>query len=223
MKTLTDFVALILALAASGIMASGMPAAAQTSALAADLEVDTLMSMPSVGMRAAMQAYNGGACHVTPISDLPIAVRSVFGQPVSSIFVGQTPAASHFIASDVDKTYFSNRTVVVSLCSHLKPGQELEAMRKSAEKHGLPNASHLAWIWETLSFDRGTHEETVVSRFYLDDHGLPMKALGEIFPGLPALMVLRPTSPSYYHDIENFLESHQPARPSEIAHLNSSK
>ena len=157
-----------------------------------------------------MQAFNGGACQVTPISDLPVAVRSIFGRPVSSIFVGQSDVAAHFIASDIDKTYFSNGTVVVSVCSHLKPGAELDAMRKTAEKHGVPNASHLSWMWETLSFDQSTHEETVLSRFYLDEHGMLVKALGELFPGLPALMTIPANSPNFQHDIANFLESHRP-------------
>jgi hypothetical protein len=124
--------------------------------------------------------------------------------------VGQSPLEAHFIASDIDKTYFSNGTVVVSLCSHLKPGAELDAMRKTAEKHGVPNAAHLSWVWETLSFDQSTHQETVLSRFYLDGHGMLMKALGELFPGLPALMTIPANSPAFHHDIASFLESHHP-------------
>jgi hypothetical protein len=156
---------------------------------------------------------------VTPISDLPVAVRSVFGQPVSSIFVGQSELAAHFIASDIDKSYFSNGKVVVSVCSHLKAGAELDAMRKSAEKHGVPNASHLSWVWETLSFDESTNEETVLSRFYLDEHGLLLKALGELFPGLPALMTIPPNSPNFQQDIANFLASHRPpVQSAEVEH-----
>ena len=96
------------------------------------------------------------------------------------------------------------------MCSHLKPGAELEAMRKAAEKHGVTNAAHLSWVWETLSFDQTTHEETVLSRFYLDEHGMLLKALGELFPGLPALMTVPQDSPSFPRDIANFLESHHP-------------
>lgn len=203
MKTLTALVVLL----------AGLSASAQTPAsLAADVDVDTLMGMHTLGEKAVMQAFNGGACHVTPVSDVPVAVRSVFGQPVSSIFTGQTPVASHFIASDVDKTYFANNKVVVSVCSHLKPGATLDAMRISAAKHGVPNAAHLSWMWETLSFDESTHEQTVLSRFYLDEHGMLVKALGEVFPGLPALMVLHPASPAFYHDIEAFLQSHHPVQ-----------
>lgn len=188
-----------------------LSASAQTSSRrTSDLDPDTLMGMHSVAERTVMQAYNGGACHVTPLSDLPVAVRSIFGQPVPSIFVGQNATAAHFIASDVDKAYFSNRSIVVSVCSRLKPGTELSALRKVAQKYGLPNAAHLAWMWETLSFDQITHEETVLSRFYLDEHGMLVKALGEVFPGLPSLMVLRPGSPSFHQDIATFLESHQP-------------
>lgn len=201
MKTLTAFVVLLL----------GISASAQTTSLqASNLDFDTLMSMHTLGEKAVMEAYNGGACHVTPVSDLPVAVRSVFGKPVTSIFVGQSPLASHFIASDVDKTYFPNGKVVVSVCSHLKAGSELDAMRKTAAKHGVPNADHLAWMWETLSFDESTHEETVLTRFYLDEHGMLMKALGELFPGMPTLMTLQPNSPYFHHDIEAFLESHRP-------------
>jgi hypothetical protein len=139
-----------------------------------------------------------------------VAVRSVFGQPVSSIFVGQSELAAHFIASDIDKSYFSNGKVVVSVCSHLKPGTELDAMRKTAEKHGVPNAEHLSWVWETLSFDESTREETVLARYYLDEHGLLLKALGELFPGLPALMTISPDSPNFQQDIASFLETHRP-------------
>ena len=209
MKTLTTFVLLLV----------GLTASAQTPRLqATDLDMDTLMSMHSLGEKTVMQGFSG-ACHVTPISDVPIAVRSVFGQPVSSIFIGQSLLAAHFIASDVDKTYFSNSKIVVSLCSHLKPGAALDAMRKTAEKHGVPNASHLAWMWETLSFDESTHEETVLSRFYLDEHGMLVKALGELFPGLPALMVIQPGSPYFHHDIEAFLQSHHPVQSAQAAHL----
>jgi hypothetical protein len=201
MKTLTALVVLFV----------GLTASAQNPSLqAASVDFDTLMSMHSLGEKVVMQAFNGGACHVTPISDLPVAVRSVFGQPVSSIFVGQSPVAAHFIASDIDKTYFANGKVVVSLCSHLKPGTELDAMRKAAAKHGVPNASHLSWMWETLSFDQSSHEETVLSRFYLDEHGMLVKALGELFPGMPALMTLQPNSPQFHHDVEAFLASHHP-------------
>jgi hypothetical protein len=83
-------------------------------------------------------------------------------------------------------------------------------MRKTAEKHGVPNASRLSWMWETLSFDQSTHEETVLSRFYLDEHGMLVKALGELFPGLPALMTIPANSPNFQHDIASFLESHRP-------------
>jgi hypothetical protein len=68
----------------------------------------------------------------------------------------------------------------------------------------------MSWVWETLSFDQSTHEETVLSRFYLDEHGMLMKALGELFPGLPALMTIPANSPAFHHDIANFLESHHP-------------
>jgi hypothetical protein len=200
MKTLTALVFLV-----------GLTASAQTPSLqGTTVDFETLMSMPSLGEKIVKEAFNGGACQVTPISDLPVAVRSIFGRPVSSIFVGQSDMAAHFIASDIDKTYFSNGTVVVSVCSHLKPGAELDAMRKTAQKHGVPNASHLSWTWETLSFDQSTHEETVLSRFYLDEHGMLVKALGELFPGLPALMTIPANSPNFQHDIANFLESHRP-------------
>jgi hypothetical protein len=200
MKTLTALIMLV-----------GLTASAQTPSLqGANVDFDTLMSMHSLGEKVVMKAFNGGACQVTPLSDLPVAVRSVFGREVSSIFVGQSAEAAHFIASDIDKTYFSNGTVVVSLCSHLKPGAELDAMRKTAEKHGVPNAAHLSWVWETLSFDQSTHQETVLSRFYLDEHGMLMKALGELFPGLPALMTIPENSPAFHHDIASFLESHRP-------------
>ena len=189
----------------------GLTASAQTPGLqGANMDFDTLMSMHSLGEKVVAQAFNGGACQVTPLSDLPVAVRSIFGRPVSSIFVGQSDVAAHFIASDIDKSYFSNGKVVVSVCSHLKPGAELEAMRKAAEKHGVTNAAHLSWVWETLSFDQTTHEETVLSRFYLDEHGMLLKALGELFPGLPALMTVPQDSPSFPRDIANFLESHHP-------------
>jgi hypothetical protein len=200
MKTLTALVFLV-----------GLTASAQTPSLqGTSVDFDTLMSMPSLGEKIVKEAFNGGACQVTPISDLPVAVRSVFGRPVSSIFVGQSDMAAHFIASDIDKTYFSNGRVVVSVCSHLKPGAELDAMRKTAQKHGVPNASRLSWMWETLSFDQSTHEETVLSRFYLDEHGMLVKALGELFPGLPALMTIPANSPNFQHDIASFLESHRP-------------
>jgi hypothetical protein len=200
MKTLTVLVFLV-----------GLTASAQTPSLqGTSVDFDALMSMPSLGEKIVKEAFNGGACQVTPISDLPVAVRSVFGRPVSSIFVGQSDVAAHFIASDIDKTYFSNGTVVVSVCSHLKPGAELDAMRKTAQKHGVPNASHLSWVWETLSFDQSTHEETVLSRFYLDEHGMLVKALGELFPGLPALMTIPANSPNFQQDIAKFLESHRP-------------
>jgi hypothetical protein len=200
MKTLTALVFLV-----------GLTASAQTPSLqATSVDFDSLMSMQSLGEKVVMQAFNGGACQVTPISDLPVAVRSVFGRPVSSIFVGQSESAAHFIASDIDKSYLSNGKVVVSVCSHLKHGAELDAMRKTAEKHGVPNALHLSWVWETLSFDESTHEETVLSRFYLDEHGMLVKALGELFPGLPALMTIPANSPAFQHDIANFLESHHP-------------
>lgn len=189
----------------------GLTASAQTPGLqGTTMDFDTLMSMHSLGEKVVAQAFNGGACQVTPLSDLPVAVRSIFGRPVSSIFVGQSELASHFIASDIDKSYFSNGKVVVSVCSHLKPGAELDAMRKSAEKHGVPNAAHLSWVWETLSFDQTTHQETVLTRFYLDEHGMLLKALGELFPGLPALMTVPQDSPSFPRDIANFLESHHP-------------
>jgi hypothetical protein len=189
----------------------GLTASAQTPGLqGTTMDFDTLMSMHSLGEKVVAQAFNGGACQVTPLSDLPVAVRSIFGRPVSSIFVGQSELASHFIASDIDKSYFSNGKVVVSVCSHLKPGAELDAMRKSAEKHGVPNAAHLSWVWETLSFDQTTHQETVLTRFYLDEHGMLLKALGELFPGLPALMTVPQGSPSFPRDIANFLESHHP-------------
>jgi len=200
MKTLTALVFLV-----------GLTASAQTPSLqATSVDFDSLMSMQSLGEKVVMQAFNGGACQVTPISDLPVAVRSIFGRPVSSIFVGQSELAAHFIASDIDKSYFSNGKVVVSVCSHLKRGAELDAMRRTAVKHGVPNASHLSWMWETLSFDEITHEETVLSRFYLDEHGMLVKALGELFPGLPALMTIPANSPAFQHDIANFLESHHP-------------
>jgi hypothetical protein len=189
----------------------GLTASAQTPSLqGTSVDFDSLMSMHSLGEKVVMQAFNGSACQVSPLSDLPVAVRSIFGRPVSSIFVGQSEMASHFIASDIDKSYFSNGKVVVSLCSHLKPGAELDAMRKTAEKHGVPNASHMSWVWETLSFDQSTHEETVLSRFYLDEHGMLVKALGELFPGLPALMTIPANSPNFHSDIANFLESHHP-------------
>jgi hypothetical protein len=209
MKTLTTLVFLI-----------GLTASAQTPSLqGTSVDFDTLMSMPSLGEKVVMQAFNGGACQVTPISDLPVAVRSVFGRPVSSIFVGQSPLAAHFIASDIDKTYFANGTVVVSVCSHLKPGAELDAMRKTAQKHGVPNASHLSWVWETLSFDQSTHEETVLSRFYLDEHGMLVKALGELFPGLPALMTIPANSPNFQQDIATFLQTHRPpVQSAEVEH-----
>jgi hypothetical protein len=192
-------------------MLVGLTASAQTPALqGASIDFDTLMSMHSLGEKTIMQAFNGGACQVSPLSDLPLAMRSVLGRQVSSIFVGQSPQEAHFIASDIDKTYFSNGTIVVSLCSHLKPGTELDEMRKTAEKHGVPNATHLTWVWETLSFDQNTHQETVLSRFYLDEHGMLMKALGELFPGLPSLMTIPENSPAFHRDIENFLESHRP-------------
>ena len=207
MKTLTAFVVLLV----------GLTASAQTPSLqASDVDFDSLMSMHSVAEKVVMQAFNGGACHVTTVSDLPVAVRSVFGQPVASIFVGQSPLAAHFIASDIDKTYFSNNKVVVSLCSHLKPGAELDQMRKAAARHGVPNGSRLSWMWETLSFDESTHEETVLSRFYLDEHGMLVKALGELFPGMPALMVLEPSSPSFHHDIEVFLQNHHPVQSAQM-------
>jgi hypothetical protein len=200
MKTLTALVMLV-----------GLTASAQTPGLqGASVDFDTLMSMHSLGEKVVMQSFNGGACQVTPLSDLPVAVRSVFGQPVSSIFVGQSELAAHFIASDIDKSYFSNGKVVVSVCSHLKSGTELDMMRKAAEKHGVPNAAHLSWVWETLSFDENTHEETVLSRFYLDEHGLLLKALGELFPGLPALMTIPANSPDFQQDIASFLVSHRP-------------
>jgi hypothetical protein len=200
MKTLTALVMLV-----------GLTASAQTPGLqAAGVDVDTLMSMHSLGEKVVMQAFNGGACQVTPLSDLPLAVRSVFGRPVSSIFVGQSDLAAHFIASDIDKSYFSNGKVVVSVCSHLKAGTELDATRKAAEKHGVPNAAHLSWVWETLSFDQSTHEETVLSRFYLDEHGMLLKARGELLPGLPALMTIPANSPNFQQDIANFLVSHHP-------------
>ena len=209
MKTLTALVMLV-----------GLTASAQTPALqGASVDFETLMGMHSLGEKTVMQAFNGGACQVTPISDLPVAVRSIFGQPVSSIFVGQSELAAHFIASDIDKSYFSNGKVVVSVCSHLKTGAELDAMRKAAEKHGVPNASHLSWVWETLSFDQSTHEETVLSRFYLDEHGLLLKALGELFPGLPALMTIPANSPNFQQDIANFLASHRPpVQSAEVEH-----
>jgi hypothetical protein len=207
MKTLTAFVVLLV----------GLTASAQTPSLqASDVDFDSLMSMHSVAEKIVMQAFNGGACHVTPVSDLPVAVRSVFGQPVASIFVGQSPLAAHFIASDIDKTYFPNNKVVVSLCSHLKPGTELDQMRKTAAKHGVPNGSRLSWMWETLSFDESTHEETVLSRFYLDEHGMLVKALGELFPGMPALMVLQPSSPSFHRDIATFVQSHHPVQSAQV-------
>jgi len=209
MKTLTALVMLV-----------GLTASAQTPAMqGASVDFETLMGMHSMGEKTVMQAFNGGACQVTPISDLPVAVRSIFGQPVSSIFVGQSELAAHFIASDIDKSYFSNGKVVVSVCSHLKSGAELDAMRKAAEKHGVPNASHLSWVWETLSFDQSTHEETVLSRFYLDEHGLLLKALGELFPGLPALMTIPANSPNFQQDIANFLASHRPpVQSAEVEH-----
>jgi hypothetical protein len=209
MKTLTALVMLV-----------GLTASAQTPAMqGASVDFETLMGMHSLGEKTVMQAFNGGACQVTPISDLPVAVRSIFGQPVSSIFVGQSELAAHFIASDIDKSYFSNGKVVVSVCSHLKTGAELDAMRKAAEKHGVPNASHLSWVWETLSFDQSTHEETVLSRFYLDEHGLLLKALGELFPGLPALMTIPANSPNFQQDIANFLASHRPpVQSAEVEH-----
>lgn len=212
MKTLTASVVLLFGLAAS----AQTPNVAATSSL----DFDTVMSMHSLGERTVAQTFNGGACHVTPVSDLPVAVRSIFGQPVSSIFVGQTPAASHFIASDIDKTYFSNGKVVVSVCTHLKAGDELNEMRRTAAKHGVPNASRLSWMWETLSFDENTHEETVLSRYYLDEHGMLVKAVGELFPGMPALMVLQPSNPDFHHDIEAFLQSHRP--PVQSAQVNHS-
>lgn len=200
MKTLTALVFLV-----------GLTASAQTPSLqATSVDFDSLMSMHSLGEKVVMQAFNGGACQVTPISDLPVAVRSIFGRPVSSIFVGQSELASHFIASDIDKSYFSNGKVVVSVCSHLKPGAELDAMRKTAGKHGVPNASHMSWVWETLSFDQSAQEETVLSRFYLDEHGMLVKALGELFPGLPALMTIPANDPNFHHDIAKFLQSHHP-------------
>lgn len=193
------------------VMLVGLTASAQTPSLqGTSVDFDALMSMHSLGEKVVMQAFNGSACQVSPISALPVAVRSVFGREVSSIFVGQSPQESHFIASDIDKSYFSNGTIVVSLCSHLKQGDDLDAMRKAAEKHGVPNAKHLTWVWETLSFDQNTHQETVLSRYYLDEHGMLLKALGELFPGLPALMTIPENSPAFHHDIESFLLSHHP-------------
>lgn len=200
MKTLTALVLFV-----------GLTASAQTPVLQGAIpDFDTLMSMHPLGEKVVMQSFNGGACQVTPLSGLPVAVRSIFGRPVSSIFVGQSPLATHFIASDIDKSYFSNGKVVVSVCSRLKPGEELDAMRRSAEKHGMPNAAHLSWIWETLSFDESTREETVLTRYYLDEHGMLLKALGELFPGLPPLMTVSPDSPNFATDIASFLENHHP-------------
>jgi hypothetical protein len=200
MKTLTTLAMLV-----------GLTASAQTPSLqGANVDFETLMGMHSLGEKAVMQAFNGGACQVSPLSDLPVAVRSILGREVSSIFVGQSPLAAHFIASDIDKTYFTNGTIVVSLCSHLKAGDELDAMRRTAGKHGIPNAAHLSWVWETLSFDQNSHQETVLSRYYLDEHGMLLKALGELFPGLPTLMTIPENSPDFHHDIQSFLESHHP-------------
>jgi hypothetical protein len=200
MKTLTALAMLV-----------GLTASAQSPAVqGANVDFDALMSMHSLGEKTVMQAFNGGACQVSPLSALPLAVRSIFGRQVSSIFVGQSDQEAHFIASDIDKSYFSNGTVVVSLCSRLKPGEELDAMRKTAEKHGVQNAEHLAWVWETLSFDENTHQETVLSRYYLDEHGFLLKALGELFPGLPALMTIPENSPAFHHDIQDFLVNHHP-------------
>jgi hypothetical protein len=99
MKTMTALVFLV-----------GLTASAQTPSLqGASVDFETLMSMHSLGEKVVMQAFNGSACQVTPISDLPVAVRSIFGRPVSSIFVGQSGMAAHFIASDIDKSYFLER------------------------------------------------------------------------------------------------------------------
>lgn len=210
MKTLTALVMLI-----------GLTASAQTPSLqAANIDFETLMSMHSLGEKTVMQTFNGGACQVSPLSDLPVAIRSIFGREVSSIFVGQSSFAAHFIASDIDKTYFSNGTIVVSLCSHLKPGEELDAMRKTGVKLGIPNAAHLSWVWETLSFDQNSHQETVLSRYYLDEHGMLLKALGELFPGLPVVMTIPENSPAFHHDIASFLGNHHP--PVQSAHVEQS-
>jgi flagellar basal body rod protein FlgB len=70
MKTLTAFVVLLV----------GLTASAQTPSLqASDVDFESLISMHSVAEKIVMQAFNGGACHVTPVSDLPVAVRSIFG------------------------------------------------------------------------------------------------------------------------------------------------
>ena len=91
-KTLTALVFLV-----------GLTASAQTPSLqGTSVDFDSLMSMHSLGEKVVMQAFNGSACQVTPLSDLPVAVRSIFGRPVSSIFVGQSDTASHFIAGDID-------------------------------------------------------------------------------------------------------------------------
>ena len=77
----------------------GLTASAQTPGLqGANMDFDTLMSMHSLGEKVVAQAFNGGACQVTPLSDLPVAVRSIFGRPVSSIFVGQSDVAAHYVA-----------------------------------------------------------------------------------------------------------------------------
>jgi hypothetical protein len=74
-------------------------------------------------------------------------------------------------------------------------------------------------VWETLSFDQSTHQETVLTRFYLDEHGMLLKALGELFPGLPSLMTIPENSPAFHHDIANFLENHHvPVQSAEVAH-----
>ena len=79
-------------------------------------------------------------------------------------------------------------------------------MRKSAEKHGVPNASHMAWVWETLSFDQSTHEETVLSRFYLDEHGMLVKASAS-FSRAPGADDDSGEQPGLQHDIANSLKA----------------
>ena len=62
MKTLTALVMLV-----------GLTASAQTPAMhGASVDFETLMGMHSMGEKTVMQAFNGGACQVTPISDLPV-------------------------------------------------------------------------------------------------------------------------------------------------------
>ena len=199
MKTLTALVFLI-----------GLTASAQTPSLqGTSVDFDTLMSMHSLGEKVVMQAFNGGACQVTPISDLPVAVRSVFGRPVSSISsVSRRGCAFHCERHRQDVLRERHGGGFGVFAPEAGRGAGCDA--QDGEKHGVPNAAHLSWVWETLSFDQSTHEETVLSRFYLDEHGMLMKALGELFPGLPALMTIPANSPNFQQDIATFLQTHRP-------------